>query len=175
MFSAVPTFIVCPPRAGAGGARSTRSPPHRSPPARPLESLEARRRYEALVFLLEPARERDAGAVAVLGSRNLNADREATRHETDGGHGGGQVDHARQASPEQLVGGRHALAVHLDRALVALALVVVREGGRGRGRAKGTSQSLKNSAHFQRRRWRVSLAASQSRWRMMFARTIRAK
>src|SRR5262245_58918322 len=99
---------------------------HGGAPAPTLESLAARGRNEALVLLLEPARERDASAVAVLRPRDLNADRETARRQTDRGHGGGQEDHARQASPEQLVGGGHALAVHLDRALVALAFVVVR-------------------------------------------------
>ena len=47
-----------------------------------------------------------------------------------------QIEAARIARPEELVGGRHFVAIDEDGALMALALLVMREGGGRGGRAE---------------------------------------
>src|SRR5260221_7696350 len=99
-------------------------------------SLVALGRHEAAVVLLEQAGEIDAGAVAVWRPDDLPPDGQPAGLRPRRRHCRGQIEKAGIAGPEQLVGGRHILAVHLDRALIALARLIVRKGSGGSGGAE---------------------------------------
>src|SRR5262249_40950992 len=95
-----------------------------------------RRRHEALVLALEQPRHLDAGAIAVLGADDLDAHGQTGLGAPRGRYSARQIRHARIARPEELIGGGYAPTVDLDGALVALAHVVMREGGGGCGGAE---------------------------------------
>src|SRR6266850_7428397 len=88
----------------------------------------AGRRHEGLELALEQLREREAGQIAVLRPDDLHADRQPARREAARGGGRRKIRRPGVACPEQMVGHWHPLAVDRQRALVALALLVVRKG-----------------------------------------------
>src|SRR5262245_39785919 len=99
-------------------------------------SCVAGRWHEGLELLLEQAGELDARAVAILWADDLHAHGEPTGREAGRRRGRRQERHPRVAGPEELVGGGDAAAVHDHGSLVPLALLVVREGRRGRDGAE---------------------------------------
>src|SRR5712691_3088586 len=117
------------PYGSEGGEGQTLPDPYHHEGGVLFASLIPRRRHERLELLLDQSGKADAGAVVILRPDDLDADRQALLGESDRRDRRGQVDEAGIAGPEQLVGGRDHLAVHLDGALVALAGVIVRAGG----------------------------------------------
>src|SRR5262245_44529118 len=83
--------------------------------------------------------ERQARQVAVLRPDDLDADRESAGCEPARRRGRRQVERATVAGPEQMLGDGDPRAVDDEGALVALALVVVVEGG---GAGDGAEQQV---------------------------------
>src|SRR6185503_13363751 len=89
-------------------------------------TAEAGWRHERLELTLQQSRERQTGEIAVLRADDLHADRQLRRREAARRRGGRQVDGAGIARPEEVIGDRHTLTVHGNRARVALAVVILR-------------------------------------------------
>src|SRR5437667_4197 len=85
-------------------------------------------RHEGLELALEQPREGQTREVAVLRADDLHADRQPCGREAAGRRRRRQVRHPGVAGPEQMIGHAHLRAVDDDGAIVALAVLVVREG-----------------------------------------------
>ena len=97
---------------------------------------------EAADLISEQARELDRHRVFAFGPDNLQSDRQSCRGQADRCGSSRQIGEAQQSGPKALVAVGDQPSVHRDQPLVAIRIVIVREGGGGGDRCQQHVKAL---------------------------------